>query len=68
MINAFNFQQLITKPIRVTNISETLIDHVYSNNPENVSENAVPIFFLSETLSSMFYLKNEQLISKWPCP
>ena len=48
MINAFNFQQLIIKPTRVTNISETLIDHVYSNNPENVSENAVPNFCLSD--------------------
>ena len=44
MINAFNFQQLITKPTRVTNISETLIDHVYSNNPENVQKMQFQIF------------------------
>ena len=57
MINARNFQQLITKPTRVTDISETLIDHVYSNIPENVSENAVPNFCLSDQFPVCFTRK-----------
>ena len=57
MINARNFQQLITKPTRVTDISETLIDHVYSNIPENVSENAVPNFCLSDHFPVCFTRK-----------
>ena len=42
----------------MTNISETLIDHVYSNNPENVPENAVclsdhyPVCFTRKIYSS----------------
>ena len=57
MINARNFQKLITKPTRVTDISETLIDHVYSNIPENVSENAVPNFCLSDHFPVCFTRK-----------
>ena len=61
LLNALNFQQLINKPTRVTDISETLIDHVYSNVPENVTETAVPY------LSGILYSENEELMSKWSC-
>ena len=66
MINAFNFQQLITKPKKVTKISETLIDHVYSNNSENVSENAVPNFCLSDHYPVCFMRKMNNSYSHGP--
>ena len=31
-------KQLVTSPTRVTSTSATLIDHIYSNNPESVSD------------------------------
>ncbi|MCU7801396.1 MAG: hypothetical protein KZQ70_15025, partial [gamma proteobacterium symbiont of Lucinoma myriamae] len=48
MINSLNFEQLINKPTRVTSISETLIDHVYTNAPENITEIVVPYFSISD--------------------
>ena len=38
MIQLFDLSQLVSKPTRVTETSATLIDHVYTNHPENVTE------------------------------
>ena len=47
-INALNFQQLIKTPTRVTDASQTLIDHLYSNVPENIIEITVPHLVVSD--------------------
>ena len=38
VLRSFNFTQFITKPTRVTNTSETLIDIISTTNIENISE------------------------------
>jgi hypothetical protein len=43
-----NFTQLIDTPTRVTDKSATIIDHVYTNKPENISEINVPVYTLSD--------------------
>ena len=47
-INAFNCHQLIKTPVRVTNASQTLIDHLYSSVPENIIEITVPHLAVSD--------------------
>ena len=39
--NGFNYVQLITEPTRVTETTESLLDHVYVTNEENVSISGV---------------------------
>ena len=45
---SFNMSQLVNRPTRVTAISETLIDHVYTNSPENILDVSVPVLGLSD--------------------
>jgi hypothetical protein len=40
--NNFNMSQIVSDPTRVTKTSSTLIDHVYSNQPEHVDFISVP--------------------------
>ena len=47
-LEEFNLSQVITTPTRVTDKSVTLIDHVYTNKPENICEINVPIVALSD--------------------
>ena len=35
---SITFTQFVREPTRVTQTSETLIDHVYSSNPENITD------------------------------
>jgi len=44
----YNFTQLINTPTRVTDKSATIIDHVYTNKPDNISETNVPVYALSD--------------------
>ena len=44
----YNLEQMIQKPTRVTSDSETLIDHIYTNRPEHISEIQVPIYAISD--------------------
>ena len=41
--HSFNLTQFVKKPTRITTKSETLIDHAYSNTPENIIEVSVPV-------------------------
>ena len=41
MLNIFNLQQLIDKPTHVTPTSSTLLDHIYANNSNNISQSGV---------------------------
>ena len=43
-----NLTQLVTKPTRVTPTSETLIDHAYTNTPDNIIEVTVPVLGVSD--------------------
>ena len=43
-----NMSQLICSPTRVTDSSETIIDHVYSNFPDNITSISVPHYSISD--------------------
>ena len=53
-IDPFGLTQLVTEATRVTPQSSTLIDHIYSNCPENVTSIDVPKIGLSDHFP-MFY-------------
>jgi exonuclease III len=48
LTNSFNLHQLIKTPTRVTATSQTLIDHIYVSNKNNVIETCVPISAISD--------------------
>lgn len=48
MISDYGLSQHIKLPTRVTNSSETIIDHLYSNTNENICEIIVPKLGLSD--------------------
>ena len=41
LIELFDLSQLISQPTRVMETSSTIIDHVYTSHPENISESFV---------------------------
>ena len=43
-----NMSQLVCSPTRVTETSETIIDHVYSNVPDNIVSVSVPHYSISD--------------------
>ena len=47
-INNFNLQQQICTATRICDKSETLIDHIYTTNPENIVHCHVPSYALSD--------------------
>ncbi|XP_062601194.1 uncharacterized protein LOC134262888, partial [Saccostrea cucullata] len=47
-LEEFYFSQLITAATRVTNTSSTLIDHFYTNKPDNMCEVNVPFIAISD--------------------
>ena len=53
----FGLTQLVSEATRVTNDSRTLIDHIYSNCPENVSSLDVPKIGLSDHFPIFFTRK-----------
>ena len=56
-IEPFGITQLVTEATRVTPDSSTLIDHVYSNRPENVENVDVPKIGLSDHFPIFFTRK-----------
>ncbi|MEW8544961.1 MAG: reverse transcriptase family protein, partial [Candidatus Thiodiazotropha sp.] len=56
-IEPFGITQLVSEPTRVTNDSRTLIDHIYSNCPENVNSIDVPKIGLSDHFPIFFTRK-----------
>lgn len=48
LMESLNFTQLVDKPTRVTLNSSTLIDHAFSNSPDNISSVSVPCYSLSD--------------------
>ena len=47
-VEPFGLTQVVTEPTRVTSNSQTLIDHIYCNCPENVKSVCVPKLGLSD--------------------
>ncbi len=43
-----NLTQLVTSATRVNDKTQTLIDHIYTNNPDNIIESAVPLVAISD--------------------
>ena len=58
--NSFRLSQLVSKPTRVTSTSETVIDHVYSNEPANITNIQVPCLSLSDHFPVCFNRKSTQ--------
>ena len=48
LMESVNFKQLVKDPTRVTLNSATLIDHAFSNTPQNMSSVTVPIYAISD--------------------
>ena len=48
LIQLFDLKQLVTDFTRVTPSSATIIDHIYSTNPENIAECFVPSYAVSD--------------------
>lgn len=66
IIDTFNLSQLITQPTRVTPTSSTTIDHIYSNQPQNISYTAVPILSISDHYPIIFTRRLNKNIKKGP--
>ena len=64
LVQLFDFTQLVTKPTRITPYSSTLIDNVYTTNPENISECYVPSYSISDHFPVCFSRKTNCKISK----
>ena len=63
-LEEFHMSQIITAPTRVTVKSATLIDHVYTNKPENICEINVPIIALSDHYPVCFTYRCHKSIKK----
>ncbi|CAC5371646.1 unnamed protein product [Mytilus coruscus] len=46
--NIFNLSQIVSVPTRVTQTSSTLVDHIYSNKPDNIHFFSVPKYSISD--------------------
>ena len=46
--NIFNMSQIVSDPTKVTKTSSTLVDHVYSTQPENIDFISVPKYSISD--------------------
>ena len=50
LMESFNYSQLGDKPTRISQHSSTLIDHIFSNAPNNISSISVPQYSISDHL------------------
>ena len=64
LVQLFDLTQLVTKPTRITQYSSTLLDHVNTTNPENISECYVPSYSISDHFPVCFSRKTNCKISK----
>ena len=63
-LEAFDFSQLVKEPTRVTAHSATLIDHVYTNQTNKITECFVPKIALSDHYPVCFTGYTSQLQTK----
>ena len=64
LIQLFDLQQLISDPIRITNKTSALIDHLYCSNPENISDCFVSHHSISDHFPICFSRKINSKIKK----
>ena len=63
-LETFDFSQLVKEPTRVTAHSATLIDHVYTNQPNKITEGFVPKNALSDHYPVCFTRYTSKLLTK----
>ena len=66
LMHSFNFSQLVTIPTRVSCHSSTLIDHVYTNRPQNINNVRVPNYSISDHYPVCFSYKLSGAYIKGP--
>ena len=64
MLQMFDLTQFVREPRRVTQTSETLIDHVYSSHPENITDCFVSNLSISDHFPICFSRKINSRIPK----
>ena len=64
LVQLFDLTQSVTNQTRITPYSSTLIDHVYTTNPENISECYVPYYSISDHFPVCFSRKTNCKILK----
>ena len=64
MIQLFDLTQMVTDFTRITPSTATIIDHIYTSNPENVVECFVPSYAVSDHFPVCFTRKINGKISK----
>lgn len=57
LIQLFDLSQLISTPTRITQSSSTIIDHIYTSNPEYATESFVPHYAISDHFPVCFSRK-----------
>ena len=74
MIQLFDLSHLVTEPTRITEITATTIDHVYSSHPENITECFISHFTISDHFPVCFtrkinfkVIKNDHLTTSYRC-
>ncbi|XP_053398328.1 uncharacterized protein LOC128556711 [Mercenaria mercenaria] len=64
--NSFNLKQLVDMPTRVTCTTKTIIDHLYTNFSQNISEINVPAISISDHFPVCFTRKVSSTVPKGP--
>ena len=64
LIESFDLTQSVSKPTRVTDSSSTIIDHIYSTNPENIIESFEQSLSISDHFPICLSRKINNTISK----
>ena len=54
---SFCLNQIVNLPTRVTNTTSTLIDHIYTNRPQLISETCIPVCGISDHYPTFCTLK-----------
>ena len=57
--NIFNMSQIVSDPTKVTKTSSTLVEHVYSTQPENIDFISVPKYSISDHYPQFISHKRE---------
>ena len=66
LMSSFNFTQLVNNPTRISIQSKTLIDHVFTNMPQNVIDINVPVYSISDHYPVCFTRKHTSDYPKGP--
>ena len=64
LIQLFDLTQLVSSPTRITQSSSTIIDHIYTSNPENITATFVPDYSISDHFPICLSRKVNAKISK----